>query len=115
MFDSLTLEASSAVHHQTNFRLRADQLMMHFDSLVSGDVIDLVVSLATVEGGARLDASGRGHANNTGQGAGNRTVGSGGHHGGYGGGVTDLQYADGKDFEWSGVFFNQCQIISPPR
>lgn len=96
MFDSLTLEASSTVHHSRNFRLRADQLLMHFDSLVSADVIDLVVSLATVEGGARLDASGRGYANNTGQGAGNRTAGSGGHHGGYGGGITNLEYANGK-------------------
>ena len=96
MFDSLTLEASSTVNHRTNLRLHADQLLMHFDSLLSADLIDLVVSMATVEGGARLDASGRGYANNTGQGAGNRTVGSGGHHGGYGGGLTDLHYANGK-------------------
>ena len=96
LFDNVVLEASSQLLRTTSFRLRADQLLMHYDSVILSDLIDLVVSLATVEGGARLDTTGRGFEGNSGQGAGNSSVGSGGHHGGYGGGITDLQYANGK-------------------
>jgi hypothetical protein len=96
VFDSLTLEASATLQQEASFLLRCDQLLMHYDSLVSSDIIDIVVSLATVEGGASLDVTGRGHAKNTGPGAGNSTLGSGGHHGGYGGRVLDLLYANGK-------------------
>lgn len=84
------------MEHAKDIRLHVNQLHMHFNSLIHADVIDLIVSDSIIEGGARLDCSGRGHAKNSGPGAGNRTVGSGAHHGGFGGGITDLQNSIGK-------------------
>lgn len=97
-FDVLLMEATTVIQHATQLKLQADQILMHFNALISGDLLDIIASAVTIEGGATLNSSGRGFEKNTGPGAGNFILGSGGHHGGYGGGITSLNNSNGVIF-----------------
>ena len=90
IFSRVTLEANAKLSHTKNLNMSAADLNMRSASVIVAELIHLDVGALHVEGGAKLDVSGRGSGAQGGYGAGvvlADGAGAGGTHGGFGGGA----------------------------